>query len=262
MPISTRIPIRRLSQPEFGGLAFEVMRQVFAIHNEIGRLLNERIYKCELARRIPSVQLEEPIEVTFGSFRKRYFLDVLIAEGGLFEFKSAEKLSERHRAQLLHYLLLCELAHGKLINVRPEQVEHEFVNTQWRFEHRLQFTIDADEWSETIPCATAMRDYLTAFLHDLGAGLEISLYEESVIHHFGGPEKIEADVPVRIGGQIVGEQRMRLIGSGVAFKITGLDGSLDEFESHARRLLSHADLQAIAWVNINMKHVTFKTLTK
>ena len=37
MPITTRIPIRRLSQSEFGDIAYEVMEHVFAIHNAIGR---------------------------------------------------------------------------------------------------------------------------------------------------------------------------------------------------------------------------------
>jgi GxxExxY protein len=99
VPITFRIPIRRLSQPEFGDIAYEVMRRVFAIHNEIGRFFDEKIYKQELAQRMSGVRLEEPIEVTFGSFRKPYFLDVLVADGGFFEFKSVESLAGRHRAQ-------------------------------------------------------------------------------------------------------------------------------------------------------------------
>ena len=43
MPITTRIPIRRLSQAEFGDIAYEVMLHVFAIHNEIGRFFDEKI---------------------------------------------------------------------------------------------------------------------------------------------------------------------------------------------------------------------------
>jgi len=41
MPIALRVPVRRLSQREFGEIAFEVMRHVFAIHNEIGRFFDE-----------------------------------------------------------------------------------------------------------------------------------------------------------------------------------------------------------------------------
>jgi len=45
MPISNRTPIRRLSQAEFGDISFEVMRHVFAIHNDIGRFFEEKIYR-------------------------------------------------------------------------------------------------------------------------------------------------------------------------------------------------------------------------
>ena len=262
MPITTRIPFRRLSQSEFGDIAYVVMEHVFAIHNEIGRFFDEKIYKLELAQRTPGVRLEEPVEVTFGSFRKTYYLDVLVADGALFEFKAVESLVARHRAQLLNYLLLCGLAHGKLINVRTEDVQHEFVNAHWRAADRRQFAVDIGRWDATIPGAAALHDYLTAFLRDIGTGLEIALYEEAVVHYFGGPERVLADVPVSIGGRPVGQQPMRLIAPGVALKVTGFDHALDDFETHARRLLAHVDLRAIAWVNINMKQVTYTTLAR
>lgn len=262
MRITTRTPIRRLTQPEFGDIAYEVMRHVFAIHNDIGRFFDEKIYKRELAHRLPGVLLEEPVEVTFGTFRKPYFLDVLVANGAVFEFKAVEKLIGRHQAQLLNYLLLCDLAHGKLINVRSEGIEHEFVNTQWRRAERLMFEVNAARWDSAIPGTAALHDNLLGFLRVVGVGLEIGLYEEAVMHFFGGKEQVERDVPVEIGGHRLGEQRMRLIAPGVAFKITALDRSLDDFETHARRLLAHADLKAIAWININMNCVTFTTLSK
>ncbi len=108
------------------------MKHCFDIHNEIGRLFDEKIYKRILATRMPGVMLEVPLEIRFQSFYKQYLVDALVAEGGVFEFKAVEELTGRHRAQLLNYLLLCDLAHGKLINVRPESIEYEFVNTQWR----------------------------------------------------------------------------------------------------------------------------------
>lgn len=99
-------------------------------------------------------------------------------------------------------------------------------------------------------------------LRDLGAGLEVALYEEAVVHFFGGPARVETRIGVEIGGRSVGEQPMRIIAPGVALKITGFDGSLDKFESNARKLLAHVNLRAIEWVNINMKQVTFTTLQK
>ncbi|MBI2479004.1 MAG: GxxExxY protein, partial [Planctomycetia bacterium] len=174
------------------------MRHIFSIHNEIGRFFDEKIYKQELARRMAGVRLEEPIEVTFRTFRKPYFLDVLVADGGIFELKAVEALAGRHRAQLLNYLLLCDLAHGKLINVRPDVVEHEFVNTNWRYADRLKFAVAHERWNASIPGAAMLCEFLTAFLHDVGAGLEIAIYEEAAMHCFGGWEQIERDVRVQI----------------------------------------------------------------
>lgn len=170
MPISTRIPLRRLSQAEFGEIAYVVVNHVFALHGELGRFFDESIYKQELANRIPEVRLEEPIEVTFGSFKKQLFIDVLVGDGAVFEFKSVEKLGASHRAQLLQYLMLCDLEHGKLINMRSESVAHEFVNSNWRRADRCQFEVDDTRWTPTFSGSSEFRDRMVGLLRDLGNG--------------------------------------------------------------------------------------------
>jgi GxxExxY protein len=262
MPVALNIPIRRLSQAEFGEVAYEVMQHVFAIHNELGRFCDEKIYKRELARRLPNVRLEEPIDVSFGPYRARYFVDVLVGDGAVFEFKAAESLTRRHGAQLLNYLLLCDLAHGKLINVRPESVDHSFVNTQWNRTARTKFEIDASRWNAGLPGAAQLDDFLVGLLRDLGAGLDVALYEDAVSQCFGGAQQVETDVPVALGGCALGTQRMRLIAPRIAFKITTFDSAMASFETHARRLLEHTDLLGIAWANITMNHLTFTTITR
>jgi GxxExxY protein len=230
------------------------------MHNEIGRLFGETIYKQELAHRLPGIRLEEPIEVSFDSFRKTCFVDVLVSDGGIFEFKAVESLSGVHRAQLLQYLMLCDVAHGKLINIRPENVEHEFVNTSLTRADRVNFRIEDARWNLSVSGARQFQDFLLALLRDLGTGLSISLYEEAVEHCFGGEAEVRREVGVRVCDHALGNQRFRLIGPGIAFKITGFDGRLEPFEAHARRLLTHVDLRAIAWVNISKNAVTFSTL--
>ena len=42
MPITCDIPLRKLTQDEFGEVAFEVIHHAFAIHNEMGRFLTSR----------------------------------------------------------------------------------------------------------------------------------------------------------------------------------------------------------------------------
>jgi hypothetical protein len=48
---------------------------------EMGRFFDEKIYKQELAHRLPDVHLEVPIDVAFESFQKRYWLDLLVGDG-------------------------------------------------------------------------------------------------------------------------------------------------------------------------------------
>lgn len=260
MPVTLHVPIRRISQKEFAELSYEVMGHVFAIRNELGRFFDEKIYKRELTHRMSEVRLEEPIDLSFGPFQKRCFIDVLVAGAGLFEFKAVESLSGRHRSQILQYLMLCGFEHGKLINIRPEDVEHEFVNCGWQAEARRAFTVDEARWSIEMPGARPLYEFLIGLLRDLGTGLEIGLYEEAVEQCFGGGERGKAEVAVRLGGHKLGNQCMRMIAPGVALKITSLTRSLDAFEMHARKLLDHADLRAIAWVNIDLQKVTFTTI--
>ena len=261
MPVALNIPIRRISQSEFGDVAYEVMQHVFDIHNELGRFFDEKIYKLELAHRMPNVRLEEPIHVSFGAFRAKYFIDVLVGDGAVFEFKTTESLSPRHRAQLLNYLLLCNLSHGKLVNVRAGKVEHAFINTQWDHEARTHFEVCQARWDRNLPGAARLDEFLLPLLRDLGTGLELSLYEEAVTQCFGGAERVETDVAVELNGCPLGVQRMRLIAPGLAFKITSLENSLAAFESHGAAWPAHTNLHAIAWVNITMKRVTFTTIT-
>src|SRR5437773_435853 len=90
MPIIIQTPIRRLSQAEFGELAYAVMGCVFEIHSEFGRFFDEKIYKRELAQRFPGVGLEVPIEVTYASFTKLQYLDLLIYEEAVTHFLGGE----------------------------------------------------------------------------------------------------------------------------------------------------------------------------
>ena len=262
MPVIAHVPLRRISQKEFGEVAFEVMNVVFEIHNELGRFFDEKIYKRELVHRFQGARLETPIDVVFRTFQKRYFLDALIGDGAVFEFKAVEALSGVHRAQLLNYLLLCELGHGKLINVRSDDVEHEFVNSRWRREDRIHPSINAERWKPALPGAKELYEYLTEFARDLGAGLEVPLYEEAVTHFLGGAEKVEAETAIEIGGRMICHQKVRLVAPGIAFKITAFDANLHRFETHARMLLAHLDLLSIAWININIKELTFVHLEK
>ena len=155
-----------MTQAEFGGVAFELMRHVFEIHPEFGRFFDEKIYKRELARRRADLRMEVPVDVSFESFRKRYLIDAVVGEKGVFEFKATEASKPRDRAQLTHYLHLCDLAHDKLVNMRPSQVEHEFVNTALTFSERRRFDLSAERWSRDLPGGARVEDVLVPLLRE------------------------------------------------------------------------------------------------
>jgi len=261
MPITVHAPVQRLSQAEFGELAFAVMRCVFEIHNDMGRFFDEKIYKRELAFRFPGVALEVPVEISHASFSKTQFLDVLVGAGGLFEFKAKDAFTPRDRAQLLHYLLLAELGHGKLVNLGTTSVEHEFVNTTLTRDERTRFEIAAARWDNATPGAAHFREVLTALLRDWGTGLALLLYEDALTHFLGGETQVLANVEVRRPDHVLGHQGMRLAAPRVAFKVTALNEPDPGFECHARRLLRHMDLEAILWANIGLKIVTFRNIS-
>lgn len=262
MPIDVFAPLKRVSQTDFADMAYEVMRCVFDIHNEFGRFFDERIYKHELAHRYPGVKLEVPVEVRHRTFSQRYYLDVLVWDAGLFEFKVADRICSKHRAQTLHYLYISDLQHAKLVNVRPEQIEHEFVNTTLTRDDRLKFRVVAEDWVERVPGAADFREIVTALLQDWGTGLEIGLYRDAVVHFFGGEERVRQAVAVRNGSRVLGEHRVWMIAPGTAFMLTALNGQRASFLTHARRLLNHTDLNAIVWADLSIKRVVFTTIRK
>jgi GxxExxY protein len=244
---------------EFREVAYDVMRCLFDVHNALGRFFDEKIYKSELARRFPHVELEVPIDFTHKDFSKRFRLDVLVQQGAAFEFKTVERLTAKHRSQLLHYLLAADLPRGKLVNFRSHSVEHRFVNTTLRLGDRTSFSVVHRAWHD-FQAEKDVCEIVVGFLRDWGTSLSLSLYDEALTHFLGGPQCVVQNVDILSDGVVLGQQKFRLVAPGVAFKITALAKDTKRFQSHARRLLAHARLRAIQWINITRREVAFQTI--
>jgi GxxExxY protein len=262
MPVTVHAETRRLSSEEFGGIAYEVMQHAFAVHNEFGRCFDEDVYQREIAGRCGGL-IEVPVEVTHGGFRKHYFLDLLVGQGAVFEIKTAAALTDRHRNQLLFYLLLTELSRGKLINMRTASVQHEFVNAPLTLADRIALTVDDEGWESAAPGAAELRERCITLLRDFGTGLSVALYEEALIHLLGGEDRVRREVHVISGGREIGVQRLPLTAPVAAFRITTLKHQArPAFAVHLRRFLSHTPLQFLHWINIYRETVTFATLQR
>ncbi len=263
MPIEFTENIRVLDQETFGKIAFAVMEQAFAVHNKLGRFFDEDAYQHELAHMFGSRAVTEAsIIVKHGDFSKTYFIDLLVDHGAIFELKTVNHLADEHRAQLLNYLMLTGSWHGKLINFRPERVEHEFVNTTLTHADRTTFEVNDSGWNNAVKRAPEIRRFVEELLRDWGTGLDLQLYVDALMHFLGGEDRVVQEINVVSEGRCIGHKKVWLAEPDTAFRFTALSGSLENFESHALRFLKHADLKHLLWINVALRTVTMKTFSK
>jgi GxxExxY protein len=263
MPIEINETIRVLSQAEFGDVSFEVMRHAFDIHKQLGRFCEEGTYQKELQYRLGErANLEVWIKVIHGDFLKPYRIDLLVDHGAIFELKARERIEDRHRNQLINYLMLTGLHHGKLVNFRPEKVQHEFVNSSISADQRQRFHVCANRWIDSISDGYDLRVFVEELLSDWGAGLDVLLYEDAVTHFFGGPEKVLRETDIVMDGRRLGRQTVRLINPLTMLKVTSLQRDHAAFEEHLLKLLKHTTLRYVAWINIRLHEVRFVLISK
>lgn len=262
MPIQLPPKLKRLTDDEFKRVTFEAMEVIFAVHNEMGRLFDEAVYKRAVARRLEDAEIEVRLRLSFDHFVKEYKLDLLVGGGSLFELKVAESTHDRHRAQLLNYQLILELPHAKLVNFRNERVEHEFVNAPLTREDRIRFEIQDTSYQPASGAQIELRELFVRILRDWGTGLDLRLYEEALVHFFGGEPRVIQPVEISDASERVGAQKLPVISPGTVLRLTTLSRDLEMFEHHLRRFLAHTGLERIQWVNVNRKRVTFRTLSR
>jgi len=261
MPIVCAVPITPVDQDAFHEIDYEVMRHAFDIHNQVGRLLSEEVYGNALEARLletgKSVSREVRIDVAFRNFKKRYFIDLLVDGSAIFEVKAVDGLAYSHRAQLLNYLFLTGLRHGKLINFRSRSVESRFVSTKLCFEDRRSFLCDTTRLEDD---RYELLEIVTALATEWGTNLSIQLYREALIHFLGGADRVLKMVDVSWCGGRLGEHGMYMLDPETALHVSGLSHDRANFERHMSRLLMATGVKRLQWINFDHHLITFKTL--
>ena len=144
MPIIVPPSLRILSDTVYRDLNRQVLGLIFKVQNDYGRVCDESVFKGVIASRwskTGKVEREVPIVLNHQWYSKTYFFDLLFEDGLMVEAKAVERLVGRHRAQSLSYLLMADLRHGILVNLRSPRVEHEFVSTQLSPEARRKIDV-------------------------------------------------------------------------------------------------------------------------
>lgn len=266
MPIKFDFPVRVLPQDEFHAIDRTVMRLAFDVQNELGRVYDEGIYQKELLFRCQregfEVLLEPLVCVVHDDFEKRYFLDMLINRGAVYELKAIESLLGIHENQLINYLLLLAVHHGKLINFYPSSVEHRFISTQLTTSIRHDIQFDESGWVEAGAEDRLIRELVHALLTDWGAFLDAALYEEALLHFLGDSGSRAGALDVRVGGRVVGVQKMCLLRDDTALHVSSVKRHRCSYRKHLEKLFEHTRLIRIQWINFNQNKVEMITLKK
>jgi GxxExxY protein len=266
MPISGPPWLQPISQDAFGSLDYQVMRLAFESQNQLGRLCDEEIYQRDLVARLQSAGLvadqEVPVRVSYRDFAKTYLLDLVVAQAGIYELKTAHGLAGTHEAQLLHYLFLCGAHHGKLINFRPPQVESRFVNAPSAQSERRQFTLEMETWEERDKTEQVFRECLFGLLNDWGGWLDVELYTEAPIHFSGGEGKVVQRLPLTRDTTRLGTQCFHLLNPETAFRVTALTQPNVHYQHQLLSLLRLSPLRTIHWVNLGRQKIQLVSLTR
>jgi GxxExxY protein len=267
MPIECPAGLRAISQGQFYEIDYRVMRLVFDIHTDLGRLWDERVYKNELAFRCKSIgltdaQVEAPIRVSFQSFSKTYFIDMLVGGAALYELKAAATLTPQHRKQAIQYLLLAGLSHGKLVNMRPPSAQYTFISTRLTPERRRQYRVEDAAWLDTDGDSVWLKKTMLDLLCDWGAFLPAELYQQAIVHLRGGDESVVRALEIVDGSRVIGTQSAHLLNPTAAFKLSAVTRDPAAYEQQLRKFLSHTRLRTIQWINLDHHTITLKTLSR
>lgn len=261
MPIEPSIPISCISQQEYHEIDERMVGHAMAIHNQFGRLLDEFVYKKELAERCTKdgmpARREVRVRVTHRTFVKDYFIDMLLCNSTIIEAKTAKETLAAHKGQGINYLLLAGTHHGSLVNFRLPRMKRYFLSTRLTHELRNQFKTIEAEWPKDED-HTRLRDCVIEFARDIGLGLDLPLYREAIAQLTGSPRQL---IPLINGSSGLGHHEMTLLNEDVGIAVTALPEQ-DEFRPHLSRLLQITPLSGIAWINLKLGEIRFEHLKR
>lgn len=264
MPIETAVPIRAADRQEFYDLDFEMMRHALEIHSEYGGVLDEAIYKNELALRCNaaglSMEREVLVRVRHGAFTKDYRIDLLMKRCVIVEGKTAERIVSAHRGQTANYLMLANIRFGSLINFQGPSAKREFVTALQDLEERRKFEISTAGWPRDAQHAK-LRDIAVAFCRDIGLSLDAPLYRSAFTFLLGGMSINPAKVPIYSTDVVLGHHLMHLLTPERGLAVTCLEKPAP-MRTTLHKLLNHTRLEAISWINLKHHEIQFNEVKR
>lgn len=264
MPINTQEILKRIPEDEFKNLDYEIMGLVFKTHNELGRLFEEKIYTALLCEYLREAGLrhtrEFQLRVEHKTFRKAYYIDLLIEGSIPYELKAVHSLNPSHDAQLLNYLLLADLAHGKLANFREQSIHARYLSTSLVRTDRIKYQFNRENWREEAD-TPEIAPILSELLEDWGTHLSVELYREALCHFLGIGEHSLSQLELRRNGTRLGFAELQMINPYTILHVTAMHHAPKEQEAYIRRLLHMTQARKAQWINLDHSTITLTTIT-
>ena len=264
MPIHRTLELQNISDRAFAEIDEVVMRCAYATQNHFGRLFDERVYENDMAKRLRAegldVHTQVPVKLSHGSFEKTYFLDLVVNQM-LYELKVVSALLREHDAQALNYSMLQNIRLVKLLNFGDAEVCGRLRRNALSDADRHHPTMRKNGWRPLgVRCAELI-EHLKNLIRDWGTHLDCRLYNEALIHHFGGEsqclQRTELlDEELRLGTHLV-----PMHDSEHGFLVTGFTGPQPNYRRHLEVLLQHApSVKGIQWINLNHARLEVTTV--
>lgn len=265
MPILCSLNQRCVTDEEFRVIDKAVMRHAYDLQNQFGRLFDERVYENELADRLRAdgfeVETQVPVTVSHGSFTKTYYLD-LVVNHMLYELKVVEHRVSAHKTQCLHYAMLQNVRLVKLVNFGEKKVRGELFQNTLREADRHHPRLRNSGWHPRDEQCENLVHHLKSLLADWGTHLSSSLFNEALVHHFGGEAHCLQRVPVQSGERQLGTHLVQMHSQQAAFMVTSLSSGQSLFQRQLESVFKRIPVPCLQWINLNHARVEITTLEK
>ncbi len=266
MPIEYSKEIIYKNQDEFHQIDNIVTKQAFNIHNKFGRFCHEKIYKIKLNEYCKNegfvADSEVAIKVSYKDFEKLYYIDLLVNNGVIYELKTVDNFTNTNEQQIINYMLLTGLNHGKLINFKTKSVEKQFISNNFTLEKRKIMYFDDSHWDNNIKNSNLLKSALKEILNNWGAFLDFKLYQKALIHFLGGEYNVISNIDIIENNKIIDQQKACLLNKNTSFHLSALTKNTEGYSKHIYRLLKHSNLEVIQWINFNKNKIDFITIKK
>jgi hypothetical protein len=187
---------------------------------------------------------------------------MLADNGGVYELKATAALNNNNDLQIINYLLLAGLHHGKLVNFGPASVEYRFISTSLTPEERKNVFLDIRRRDGSDEECSRLQKLLHDLLKDWGMFLSIELYSEALIHFLGGHQKAICPVEISADGRVLGRQKITLLRQDTGLHVSAIWQHLSSYEKNLWKFLSYTGLKKLQWLNFSKNTVQLITLKK